>query len=211
MTSDARELVDCNVQVTLALARRIRKAALAEQEGLDARGALMVAAGCDPTELDSLRARLQTLSDDLEDHEQRLATLKATSDKRGADLSQARKQLGEREQTVSSLRKELHTATERIAALDQSLAEHQETQRKQKDVAEKIRTVVSTVGIGDDLRSTVLAGTDDYGCAVDGALSLIGSLKEANADLKRKVSPLSAVLGSGGVKAWIVRRALGLS
>lgn len=207
MTSETHELVDCNVQVSLALARRIRKATLAEREGLDACSALMVAAGCDPAELDSLRAQVQALSYDLEEHEQRLATLKAVSDKRGADLSQARKQLGEREQTVSSLRKELQTATERIAALDQSLAEYQETQRTQKDVAEKIRTVVSAVGIGGNPR----AGIDDYGCAVDEALSLIGSLKEANADLKRKVSPLSAVLESGGVKAWIVQRALGLS
>ena len=211
MADDTRELVDCNVQVTLALARRIRKATLAEREGLDARSALMVAAGCDPAELENLRVQVQDLSGDLEDREQWLATLKTTSDRRGADLSQARKQLGEREQAVSSLRKESQKATERMAALDQSLAQCQETQRMQKDVAEKIRAVVSAVGIGDDPRSTVLVPADDYGCAVDEALSLIGSLTEANADLKRKVTPLSAVLESGGVKAWIVRRALGLS
>jgi chromosome segregation ATPase len=206
MTPDTHELVDCNVQVTLALARRIRKAALAEREGLDARSALMVAAGCEPAELDNLRTQVQALSEDLEEREQGLATLKATSEKRGADLTQARKQLGEREQTVSSLRKELQTATERIAVLDQSLARCQETQRTQTDMAEKIRTVVSVVGSGDD----ALAGPDDYGCAVDKALSLISSLKEANAELKRKVSPLSAVLKSGGVKAWVVRRTLDL-
>ena len=206
MTSETHELVDCNVQVTLALARRIRKAALAERQGLDARSALMVAAGCDLAELDNLRAQVQALSDDLEEREQGLATLKAASDKRGADLTQARKQLGEREQTASSLRKEFQTATERIVALDKSLAQCQETQRTQKDMAEKILTVVRAVGIGDDPR----AGNDDYGCAVDEALSLISSLKEANADLKRQVSPLSAVIESGGVRAWVVRRALGL-
>jgi DNA repair exonuclease SbcCD ATPase subunit len=210
MTPDTHELVDCNVQVTLALARRIRKATLAEREGLDARSALMVAAGCDPAELDSLRAQVQALSGDLEEREQRLATLKVASDKRGADLSQVRKQLGEREQTVSSLRKELQTSTERITALDQSLAQYQKTQRRLKDVAEKIRTVVSAGGITDDQRP-VLAGAKGYVCAVDEALSLIGSLREDNADLNNRVTPLSAVLESGGVKAWIVRRALGLS
>jgi DNA repair exonuclease SbcCD ATPase subunit len=211
MTPDTNELVDCNVQVTMALARRLRKATLAEREGLDARSALMVAAGCDPAELDSLRAQVQTLSDDLEEREQRLATLKVASDKRGTDLSQVRKQLGEREQTVSSLRKELQTSTERITALDQSLAQYQETQRRLKNVAEKIRTVVSADGITDDQRSPVLAGATGYDCAVDEALSLIGSLREDNADLNNRVTPLSAVLESGGVKAWIVRRALGLS
>ena len=46
------ELVDCRVSVSPALARRIRKAKQAEQSGQDVRGALMIAAGYEPNEID---------------------------------------------------------------------------------------------------------------------------------------------------------------
>ena len=54
MNDSTRELTDCHVRVTPALARRIRKAAFTEQDGRDARSALMIAAGRDPDALSSV-------------------------------------------------------------------------------------------------------------------------------------------------------------
>lgn len=52
MNTDTRALIDINVRVSPTLARRIRKAALAEEQGQDIRGCLTIAAGYGPEELD---------------------------------------------------------------------------------------------------------------------------------------------------------------
>lgn len=211
MNTGTRELVDCKVRVSPALARRIRKAALAEQEGQDVRGSLMIAAGCEPEELDGLRSQVEDLSKDLDDREYRLASLKVKADQFGADLSQARKLLGERDATVSSLSGELETAKGRIAALEETLTQSVETRGLPKEVVEKLCAMAHAVRGGDDPRSAFLAAAGYDRDAVDDAMSSIGPLKTANADLERMVTPLRAALGSGGIKAWFVRRILGLS
>ncbi|MCP5075614.1 MAG: hypothetical protein GY947_20280 [Rhodobacteraceae bacterium] len=210
MNTDTRALIDCNVRVSLALARRIRKAALAEEQGQDIRGSLMIAAGYGPEELDGLRSQVESLSKDINDREHRLASLKAKADKLSAGLSQARSQLGERDATVSNLSEELETAKGRIAALQETLTQSVEIPGQPKDVVEKFRAMTHAVHSGDDPPSAFLAAAGYDRDVVDDALSSIGPLRTANADLERTVTPLRAALGSGGMKAWFVRRILDL-
>ncbi len=210
MNNSTHELVDCNVRVTPALARRIRKAAFAEQEGQDARSALMIAAGCDPDELDSLRAQVHDLSDDLDEREQRQVTLKATADKCTADLSQVRKQLGERDDMIADLLREQEEAAARVSALAETLIQSMEVRDLPTDFVDNVRTMIQAVRGGDDPRTAFLAAATYDRDAVDEALSSIERLTKANVDLERQVAPLNAALESGGFKAWIARRMLGV-
>jgi len=208
MNDSTRELTDCHVQVTPALARRIRKAAFTEQEGQDARSALMIAAGYEPDELESLRSQVHDLSGDLVEREQRLETLKATAGKCIADLSQVRKQLGERDDTIANLRKEQEETAARLSALAKTLIQSVEVRDLPKDFVDNVRTTIQAVRGGDDPRTAFLAAaTYDRG-EVDSALSSVERLTKANVDLERQVAPLNAVLKSGGFKAWVTRRIL---
>ena len=210
MSDDTHELVACNVRVTPALTRRIRKAAIAEQEGQDARSALMIAAGYDPDEFDNLQTQVGDLTDDANAAEQRLASLKNKAERCAAELSQARNQLSERGKTVENLRKEQTLASGRIAAVEDTLRQSVELRDLPSEIAEAIRAVAHAVRGGGDPKSAFLAAANYDRAAVDDALSSIGRLKKINADFECGVAPLNATLEAGGVKAWIVRRALGL-
>ena len=210
MNDRIRELVICNVQVTSALARRIRKAAAAEQEGRDARSALMMAAGCDPDELDGLQAQVRSQSDDLDEIAQRLASVKATADERSADLSQVRKKLSERDETIANLRSEEKVAEGRITTLDESLKQSVGIGGLPTNIVDEIRAMVQAFRNGVDPRSAFLAAANYDRDAVDDALNSIDCLKTDKAELESRVAPLNATLVEGGVRAWIVRQILGL-
>lgn len=210
MNNSTRELTDCHVRVTPALARRIRKAAFTEQEGQDARAALMIAAGCDPDELESLRSQVRDLSSDLDVSERRQATLKNTADKCDADLSQVRKQLGERDDTIANLRKEQKETAARVSALAETLIQSVEVRDLPKDFVDNVQTTIQAVRDGEDPRTALLAAAKYDRNAVDDALSSVERLMKANVDLECQVAPLNVVLKSGGFKAWIVRRILGV-
>ncbi len=210
MNDSTHELVDCHVRVTPALARRIRKAAFSEQAGQDARSALMIAAGCEPDELESLRSQVNDLSGDLDKREQRLSTLQASADKSAADLSQVRKQLGERDDMIANLRREQEEAAARVSALAETLIQSVEVRDLPTDFVENVRNTIQAVRGGDDPRRAFLAAARYDRDAVDDALSSVERLTEANVDLERQVGPLNVALESGGIKAWIVRRVLGV-
>ena len=208
MNDSIREFVDCNVRVTPALARRIRKAAISEQEGQDTRSALMIAAGCDPAELDSLRSQVHDLSDDLDVNEQSLATLKATINKCATDLSQVRKKLGQRDDMIANLRREQKEDAVRVSTLTETLVQSVEVQDLPTDFVDNVRTTLQAVRSGDDPRTAFLAAATYSRDEVDDALLSVERLTKANVDLERQVAPLNSVLKSGGFKAWIVRRLL---
>lgn len=210
MNDSTRELVDCHVRVTPALARRIRKAAFTEQEGRDARSALMIAAGCDPDELESLRSQANKLSDNIDEKEQRLATLKAAADNCAADLSKVRKQLGERDGMISDMRREQEEAAARISALAKTLIQSVEVGHLPTDIVNDVRTTIQAVRRGDDPRTAFLAAAKYDRGEVDNALSSVEGLTKANVDLGRQVAPVNAALESGGFKALIIRRILRL-
>lgn len=210
MNDSTHELVDCHVRVTPALARRIRKAAFSEQEGRDARASLMIAAGCDPDELENLQSQVHDLSDDIDEREQRLATLKATTDNCAADLSKVRKQLGERDDMIGDLRREKEEAAAHVSALAETLIQSVEVRDLPTDFVDNVRTTIQAVRGGEDPRTAFLAAATYDRNEVDGALLSVERLTMANVDLERQVAPLNAALASGGFKAWIVRLILGV-
>ena len=59
-------------------------------------------------------------------------------------------------------------------------------------------------------RTAFLAAATYDRDAVGEAFSSIERLTKANVDLERQVAPLNAALESGGFKAWIARRMMGV-
>ena len=210
MNGNTHEVVDCTVRVTPGLARRIRKAAFADQKGRDACAALMIAADCDPGEPDALRSRANELAVTIAEQEQKLSSLKTAADKRAADLAQTRKQLAERDEAVGTLRRELKLAADRIADLEANLVHSVECRDLQNEAIDQLHLVVDTIRKGGDPEAAFLAAAGYDRDAVDDALSSIDQLKSTNADLARKVAPLDAASAGGGLRASIARRILGL-
>jgi|TARA_B110000263_G_scaffold176788_1_gene154526 uncharacterized protein YaaN involved in tellurite resistance len=191
------ELVDCKVSVSPALARRIRKAKQAEQSGQDVRGALMIAAGFEPDEMDTLRSHLEDLSSNLVASEQDQAMTKTTVDRLTTDLAQSRKKLTETNKNLELLK----------ATLSHSLETHGLPDKLTKDIANLIETIR-----GGEKPQTALLAAAGYNIGdVDDAMSSIGTLKANIADLELTVAPLRSVLALKGVKSWIIRRMLSLS
>jgi uncharacterized protein YaaN involved in tellurite resistance len=191
------ELVDCKVSVSPALARRIRKAKQAEQSGQDVRGALMIAAGFKPDEMDTLRSHLEDLSTNLVASEQDQAMTKTTVDRLTTDLAQSRKKLTETNKNLELLK----------ATLSHSLETHGLPDKLTKDIANLIETIR-----GGEKPQTALLAAAGYNIGdVDDAMSSIGTLKANIADLELTVAPLRSVLALKGVKSWIIRRMLSLS
>jgi chromosome segregation ATPase len=191
------ELVDCRVSVSPALARRIRKAKQAEQSGQDVRGALMIAAGYEPNEMDTLRSHLEDLSSNLVASEQDQAMTKTTVDRLTTDLAQSRKKLTETNKNLELLK----------ATLSHSLETHGLPDKLTKDIANLIETIR-----GGEKPQTALLAAAGYNIGdVDDAMSSIGTLKANIADLELTVAPLRSVLALKGVKSWIIRRMLSLS
>ena len=191
------ELVDCKVSVSPALARRIRKAKQAEQSGQDVRGALMIAAGFEPDEMDTLRSHLEDLSSNLVASEQDQAMTKTTVDRLTTDLAQSRKKSTETNKNLELLK----------ATLSKSVETHGLPDKLTKDIANLIETIR-----GGDKPQTALLAAAGYNISdVDDAMSSIGTLKAKIADLELTVVPLRNVLALKGVKSWIIRRILTLS
>jgi chromosome segregation ATPase len=191
------ELVDCRVSVSPALARRIRKAKQAEQSGQDVRGALMIAAGYEPNEMDTLRSHLEDLSSNLVASEQDQAMTKTTVDRLTTDLAQSRKKLTETNKNLELLKE----------TLSHSLETHGLPDKLTKDIANLIETIR-----GGEKPQTALLAAAGYNIGdVDDAMSSIGTLKANIADLELTVAPLRSVLALKGVKSWIIRRMLSLS
>ena len=190
------ELVDCKVSVSPALARRIRKAKQAEQSGQDVRGALMIAAGFEPDEMDTLRSHLEDLSSNLVAREQDQAMTKTTVDRLTTDLAQSRKKSTETNKNLELLK----------ATLSQSVKTHGLPDKLTKDIANLIETIR-----GGEKPQTALLAAAGYNIGdVDDAMSSIGTLKAKIADLELTVTPLRNVLALKGVKSWIIRRILNL-
>ena len=78
------------------------------------------------------------------------------------------------------------------------------------DFVDNVRTMIQAVRGGDDPRTAFLAAATYARDAVDEALSSIERLTKANVDLERQVAPRNAALESGGFKACIARRMLGV-
>ena len=78
------------------------------------------------------------------------------------------------------------------------------------DFVYDVRTTIQAVRGGDDPRRAFLAAAKYDRDAVDDALLSVERLTKANEDLECQFAPLNAVLKSGGFKAWIVRRVLGV-
>ena len=191
------ELVDCKVSVSPALARRIRKAKQAEQSGQDVRGALMIAAGFEPDEMDTLRSHLEDLSSNLVASEQDQAMTKTKVDRLTTDLAQSRKKLTETNKNLELLK----------ATLSQSVETHGLPDKLTKDIANLIETIR-----GGEKPQTALLAAAGYNISdVDDAMFSIGTLKAKIADLELTVVPLRNVLALKGVKSWIIRRILTLS
>ena len=210
MDDSTRELVACNVQATPALTRRIRKAVLAEQNGQDPHAALMVAAGHDPDELGDLRSRVIDLTSEARDNEQRLAAFTAKAEGYAIDLLEVRKQLGERDKALENLRRDQKLISERIATMEDRLRQSVNTKNLPPDIADNLRSISQAIRGGGDPRSAFLTAAKYDRAAVDDALSSVDGLKTVNANLERQVAPLNAALKIGGLKAWVVRQALGL-
>ena len=190
------ELVDCKVSVSPALARRIRKAKQAEQSGQDVRGALMIAAGFEPDEMDTLRSHLEDLSSNLVAREQDQAMTKTTVDRLTTDLAQSRKKSTETNKNLELLK----------ATLSKSVKTHGLPDKLTKDIANLIETIR-----GGEKPQTALLAAAGYNIGdVDDAMSSIGTLKAKIADLELTVTPLRNVLALKGVKSWIIRRILNL-
>jgi chromosome segregation ATPase len=196
MTNHTHELVNCDVQVTPALARRIRKAATVEQEVQDASTALVIAAGYDPDELENLRAQVRDQSDDLKERDQELTSFKAMADECATDLTRMRAQLAERDKTIETL-EHAHQQTIDIRGLP-------------TEVVDDIQVLVHAIHNGNEAKSAFLAVANYDRAAVDDAMLSIADLKTHLADLERRVIPLDVSLAEGGIKAWLLRRILGL-
>jgi chromosome segregation ATPase len=208
MDDSTRELVTCNVQATPALTRRIRKAALAEQNGQDPRAALMIAAGYDPDEVGDLQLRVNDLTNEAGENEQRLAALTAKEERCAVALLEVRKRLDERDVTIESLTREQNSTSEGLATVEDCLQQQVEKHNLPPEIADNIRSVLQTIRDGGDPRPAVLAASNYGRTVIDEACSSIDALKTVNADLERQVAPLNAILKTGGLKAWVVRQAL---
>jgi uncharacterized protein YaaN involved in tellurite resistance len=191
------ELVDCKVSVSPALARRIRKAKQAEQSGQDVRGALMIAAGFKPDEMDTLRSHLEDLSSNLVASEQDQAMTKTTVDRLTTDLAQSRKKLTETNKNLELLK----------ATLSQSVETHGLPDKLTKNIV----NLVEAIRDGEKPQTALLAAADYNIKDVDDAMSSIGPLKANITDLELTVAPLRSALASNGLKSWIIRRILSLS
>ena len=191
------ELVDCKVSVSPALARRIRKAKQAEQSGQDVRGALMIAAGFEPDEMDTLRSHLEDLSSNLVASEQDQAMTKTTVDRLTTDLAQSRKKLTETNKNLELLK----------ATLSHSLETHGLPDKLTKNIV----NLVEAIKGGEKPQTALLAAADYNIKDVDNAMSSIGPLKTNITDLEATVAPLRSALASNGLKSWIIRRMLSLS
>jgi hypothetical protein len=151
---------------------------------------------------------LTDLKEVVDASDQKLASFKVNAEKTASDLSQARRQLGERDEIISNLRKEQTLASQRITALEGALQHSLEMRELPSEIAESLQTVSDAIHAGDDPASAFLAAVDYDRNAVDDALLSVVVLKKANADLARTVAPLTTTLKAGGVKAWLVRWAL---
>ena len=210
MNDNTRELVACNVQATPALTRRIRKAALVEQNGQDPRAALMIAAGYDPNEVRDLQSRVSDLTDEAGENYKRLTSLTAKAERCAIDLLEARKQLGEKDKSEQILQREQNVLSERLAAVKDDLQQSVNIHNLPHEIADNIKSVVQAIRGGGDPRSAFLSAAKYDRAAVDGALSSVNALKTVNVDLKSQVAPLNAVLKTGGLKALVVRQVLGI-
>ena len=191
------ELVDCKVSVSPALARRMRKAKQAEQSGQDARGALMMAAGYEPNEIDRLKSNLEDMSSALLASEQAQEMTKTTVDRLTTDLTQSRKKFTETNKNLELLK----------AKLLKSVETHGLPDKITKDITNLIETIRS----GGKPHTALLAAAGYNIKDVDDAMSSIVPLKTNVADLESTVAPLRSALASNGLKSWIIRRMLSLS
>ena len=191
------ELVDCKVTVSPALARRIRKAKQAEQSGQDARGALMVAAGYEPNEIDRLKSHLEDMSSALVASEQAQEMTKTTADRLTTDLTQSRKKFTEANKNLELLK----------VTLSQSVVTHGLPDKLTKNIV----NLVEAIKGGEKPQTALLAAADYNIKDVDNAMSSIGPLKTNITDLEATVAPLRSALASNGLKSWIIRRMLSLS
>ena len=191
------ELVDCKVSVSPALARRIRKAKQAEQSGQDAPGALMIAAGYEPNEIDRLKSHLEDMSSALLASEQAQEMTKTTVDRLTTDLTLSRKKVNETNKNLELLK----------ATLSQSVETHGLPDKLTKNIVNLVEAIRS----GEKPQTALLAAADYNIKDVDDAMSSIGPLKADITDLELTVAPLRSALASNGLKSWIIRRILSLS
>ena len=191
------ELVDCKVSVSPALARRIRKAKQAEQSGQDVRGALMIAAGYEPNEIDRLKSHLEDMSSALLASEQAQEMTKTTVNRLTIDLTQSRKKVTETNKNLELLK----------ATLSQSVETHGLPDKLTKNIV----NLVEAIRGGEKPQTALLAAADYNIKDVDDAMSSIGPLKANITDLELTVAPLRSALASNSLKSWIIRRILSLS
>ncbi|MDA9122032.1 hypothetical protein N9J96_00835 [Paracoccaceae bacterium] len=191
------ELVDCKVSVSPALARRMRKAKQAEQSGQDARGALMMAAGYEPNEIDRLKSNLEDMSSALLASEQAQEMTKTTVDRLTTDLTQSRKKVTETNKNLELLK----------ATLSQSVETHGLPDKLTKNIV----NLVEAIRGGEKPQTALLAAADYNIKDVDDAMSSIEPLKANITDLELSVAPLRSALASNSLKSWIIRRILSLS
>ena len=191
------ELVDCKVSVSPALARRMRKAKQAEQSGQDARGALMMAAGYEPNEIDRLKSNLEDMSSALLASEQAQEMTKTTVNRLTIDLTQSRKKVTETNKNLELLK----------TTLSQSVETHGLPDKLIKNIV----NLVEAIRGGEKPQTALLAAADYNIKDVDDAMSSIGPLKANITDLELSVAPLRSALASNSLKSWIIRRILSLS
>jgi hypothetical protein len=199
MNKSNSNLVNCSLRVSPALARRFRKAVQAEENGHDPRNALMIAADCKLNEITLLRARVEELSFDLDVSENEHAKLNLKVHQSADELSIAHTKLAE-----------LKKAKELIVQLDETLSRSVDMQDLPDIIVNKLRTAVDQIVVGNDPATAFLAAADYDRLAVDEAMSAIVPLRSSVKHLEVAAMPLREVLGSGGIKAWIARRVLGL-
>ena len=191
------ELVDCKVTVSPALARRIRKAKEAEQSGQDVHGALMIAAGYEPHEIDKLKSNLEDISSALIESGQAQEMTKTTLDRLSTDLTKSRKKFTETNKNLELLK----------VKLLQSVETHGLPDKTTKDITNLIKTIRS----GGNPHTALLAAAGYNIKDVDDAMSSIAPLKTNITDLELTIAPLRSALASNGLKSWIIRRMLSLS
>jgi hypothetical protein len=100
--------------------------------------------------------------------------------------------------------------SERLAAVKDNLRQSVNIHNLPHEIADNIQSVVQAIHGGSDPRSAFLSAAKYDRAAVDDALSSVDALKTVNADLKSQVAPLNAALEKGGLKALVVRQALGI-
>ena len=199
MEKDNFELVNCNVSVSTSLARRIRKASIAEQNGSEPRDALLFAAGHNPGEVEQLRSQVVELSMVIEKGEADLELIKSKADQHKSDLTEARLKL-----------KELKLAKKQIASLSLSLSRSLTFDGLPEEVAKMIRKVLEDISTGNDPHDVLLAAAGYDNGTVEDAISISEKLKSNVANIEAELKPFREILRSGGLKAWIIRRAIGL-